>query len=107
MVIRIHWSDTSWQYYDNIDEKTTFIGGNGRSHIDFVLTDVQGKSNIIRFKIIKEDWHFSDHRPILLEIEANAEVDLPFLLSRAQDLNRTNNETNVPFHNLEKCTIIR
>ena len=41
-----------------IDNDFTFIGGNGCSQIDFVLTDSYGKKNINHFKILKEDWHF-------------------------------------------------
>ena len=60
----------------DIDNDFTVIGGNGRSQIDFALTDAQGKREIQCFKILNEDWHLSDHRPIVLEIEVSAYIDI-------------------------------
>ena len=76
----------------NIDNDYTFIGGNGQSQIDIVLTDNRGKRDIRCFKILNENWHLSDHRPIVLEIEVSSNIDISRLLSRAQDLNLSNND---------------
>ena len=42
--------------------------------------------------ILSEDWHLSDHRPVVLEIEVSTDIDISRLLSRAQDLNLSNND---------------
>ena len=72
----------------------TYFGGNGNSQIDFALTNKLGKRSINTFEIIRHDWHLSDHCPISLEIAVKFEIDLSFLLVRAQDLNMTNNDTS-------------
>ena len=76
----------------NIDNDFTFYGGNGNSQIDYALTHIEGRRTIKHFEVISKDWHVSDHRPILSEIYVHAVVNLPFLLSRARDLNFEHNE---------------
>ena len=44
------------------------------------------------------DWHISDHRPITLELEVNANIDMLGLLKRAVDLNYINNDTDIEIH---------
>ena len=77
-----------------IDNDFTYVGGNGSSQIDFALTDIRGRSNINKFEIINSDWHLSDHKPISLEIAVKSDVDLSYLLSRAQNLNTSNIDVN-------------
>ena len=77
-----------------IDNNFTYHSGSSKSQIDFALTDDQGRKNICRFKIISHDWHLTDHRPIVLEIDVTPEIDLSFLFKRAHDLNLTNNDNS-------------
>ena len=44
----------------------TFLRSNGRSQIDFCLTNQIGRRNVKYFDMLSNDWHISDHRPIKL-----------------------------------------
>ena len=65
----------------------TYIKNDKKSQIDYVITNRQGRGNIVSFHIIKTNWHISDHRPIALEITCNNEIRSDIILARAQDLN--------------------
>ena len=73
----------------------TFLRSNGKSQIDFCLTNEYGRRQINRFDILSEDWHISEHRPIKLQIEIETGVDVGGLIKRADDLNRSNNESTI------------
>ena len=45
------------------------------------------------FRILVNDWHISDHRPISLDIEANCDIDVGWLLKRAIDLNSSSSDS--------------
>ena len=64
----------------------TYFGGNGKSQIDFCLTDNVGKKCINSFKIISDDWHVSDHKPISLEVQVFSTINISALVTRAVDL---------------------
>ena len=65
----------------------TYIKGNKKSQIDFVFTNREGLKRIRELTIPTENWHLSDHRPILLEIDAPDSIQTSGLLRRAKDLN--------------------
>ena len=65
----------------------TYIKNDKKSQIDYVITNRQGRGNIVSFHIIKTNWHISDHRSIALEINCNNEIRSDIILARAQDLN--------------------
>ena len=76
-------------YGKTFDNNFTFIRSNGQSQIDFCLTNTTGRKTMKNFKILVDDWHISDHRPISLEVEVECKIDLGWLLKRAIDLNST------------------
>ena len=43
----------------------TYHKNEKRSQIYFALTNSTARSNISSFKVVDQDWHMSDHRPIL------------------------------------------
>ena len=77
---------------NKFDNDYTFVRGKSQSQIDFSLTDDIGRKYITSFNIIQRDWHLSDHKPISLEIQPPADVDLSGLLRRACDLNYVPND---------------
>ena len=77
-----------------IDNDFTFYRGTSKSQINFALTNLQGRGNIERFEIAKHDWHLSDHRMIILELNVDTDTNSTFLLARAMDLNKTNHDMN-------------
>ena len=78
--------------HKEFDNDFTFIRSNGKSQIDFCLTNPAGRRHIRGFKILSDDWHISDHRPIQLKLEIEYGIDTIGLLKRASDLNYSNNE---------------
>ena len=58
------------------DKDFTFIRKNGKSQIDFCLTNANGKTKIKNFDIASADFQISDHRPIALVVEIGMEPDL-------------------------------
>ena len=59
------------------------------------MTNELGRRKINDFDIFSQDWHISDHRPITLEIEIEIGVDIGGMIKRADDLNRSNNQSTV------------
>ena len=80
-------------YGKTFDNNFTFIRSNGKSQIDFCLTNSEGRRNLKNFNILVNDWHISDHRPISLEVEVDSEIDTGWLLKRSFDLNSTNTDS--------------
>ena len=80
-------------YRKTFDNNFTFIRSNGKSQIDFSLTNNEGRKKLKNFNILINDWHVSDHRPIALEVEIEAESDMGCLLKRAIDLNSTTTDS--------------
>ena len=52
---------SSWKYSMNVDE---YINRYGRIY----MTNIHGRKDVTLFKIIKTNWHMSDHRQIQLNI---------------------------------------
>ena len=77
------------------DNEYTFIRANGKSQIDFVLTDGAGRMKVRKLEMVQDGWHISDHRPVTLEITVDQEVDAQTLLIRAQDINYCHDDINV------------
>jgi len=48
---------------------------------------MKGRKYVDEFKILKEDWHMSDHSAIMLSINMKLEINLSSILLRAHDLN--------------------
>ena len=76
----------------------TYHKGDKRSQIDFAFTNNTGLKLIKDFSIIADNWHLSDHRPLLLEINVQTTINCSFLLKRAIDLNYEYD----PYHILPK-----
>ena len=72
----------------------TFVRSNGKSQIDFCLTNSMGRRKIKDFTVILNDWHLSDHRPISLLIGIDTKPDLSGLVKRAYDLNFEHSPTS-------------
>ena len=77
------------------DNDFTFIRKNGKSQIDFCLTNANGKTKIKNFDIAYADFHISDHRPIALVVEIGMEPGLTGIYKRAIDLNYEYNPVDV------------
>ena len=73
----------------------TFLRSNGKSQIDYCMTNEYGRRLINKFDILSDNWHISDHRPISLEIEIEVSIDTGGLVKRADDLNWTNNQSTI------------
>ena len=69
------------------DGDYTYFKGNKKSQIDFAYTNKIGLKLVENFVIQKDDWHLSDHRAILVEINATGMFNSAFLLKRAKELN--------------------
>lgn len=69
------------------DGDYTYLKGNKKSQIDFIYTNADGLKIVKNFSIQKDDWHLSDHRSILLEINARRMFNSSCLLKRAKELN--------------------
>ena len=73
--------------------KTKFVGdytyykGEKKSQIDFVFTNAAGAKHMKDFVIPSDDWHLSDHGPLIVELESCQLVNTSLLLKRALDLN--------------------
>ena len=65
----------------------TYFKGGKKSQIDFVYCNKNGLKFIEDFCIPKDDWHLSDHRPIVLDILTPEFIEPSALLSRARELN--------------------
>ena len=65
----------------------TYFNANRKSQIDYVLTNNKGRQHVQTFTIIKTGWHFSDHLPIEIEINAPINIDIYTILIRARSLN--------------------
>ena len=64
----------------------TYIKGRKASQIN-LLTNNDGLSNIQDFKIISNDWHLSDHRPISVNLDLPNITNIQDIYTRAKDLN--------------------
>ena len=82
-------------FKSNIDNKYTYYSGQGKSQIDFALTNLAGRRFINSFKVINHNWHLSDHCPIHLDLSLKFDIDLSILILRAQDINRSNTVSNL------------
>ena len=69
------------------DGQCTYFKGNKKSQIDYVYTNKNGLKLVENFVIQKDNWHLSDHRPIVVEIHAARMYNSGFLLKRARELN--------------------
>ena len=65
----------------------TYHKNENRSQIDFALTNSTGRTNISSFKVVDQDWHMSDHRPIYLSVNIDCIASSNTLLVRAENLN--------------------
>ena len=73
----------------------TFLRSNGKSQIDYCLSNEHGRKRIINLEILSQNWHISDHRPLALEIVIETGIDVGGLIKRADDLNRSNNHSTI------------
>ena len=80
----------------------TYIKNDKKSQIDYVITNNQGRSEVVSFQVIKTNWHISDHRPIALEISFNVDIRCDIILARAQDLNHDNSEDTISIKRFRK-----
>ena len=69
------------------DGDYTYYKGNKHSQIDFVFTNFKGLKQIDSFSIIRDNWHTSDHLPIVVDIKLPEAVNCSFLIKRAKELN--------------------
>ena len=69
------------------DGDCTYFKGNKKSQIDYVFINKNGMKLVENFSIQKDDWHLSDHRPILVTIHAARMFNSGFILKRAKELN--------------------
>lgn len=76
------------------DNEFTFFRGNQHSQIDYILTTSEAFKSLESFRVIKDNWHASDHRPISVQLNINCEIDYHTLLKRSKDLNFTHNSSN-------------
>ena len=65
----------------------TYYKGNKKSQIDFLYTNSDGIKYFNKFEIISDNWHLSDHCPILAECNIPEIINCAFILRRAKDLN--------------------
>ena len=65
----------------------TYFKGNKKSQIDYVFTNREGMKYVNDFCIPSENWHLSDHRPIVLDIAVPNIIPTYALICRARDLN--------------------
>ena len=65
----------------------TYYKADKKSQIDFVYTNKAGLKHITELNIPNEDWHLSDHRPIMIDLKTPKYVNCAALLQRAKDLN--------------------
>ena len=70
----------------SFDGDCTYFKGNKKSQIDYFYTNKDGLK-LKNFVIQKDDWHLSDHRPILAELNGTKMFSSAFLLKRAKELN--------------------
>ena len=73
----------------------TYVKSDKRSQIDFVLTSSVGREYIKDYGIIENDWHLSDHRPIMLVISISKSVNINSILPRAIELNESEEKQNI------------
>ena len=69
------------------DGDFTYFKASKKSQIDFAYTNKNGLKLVETFAILKDYWHLSDHRPILVKIQAARMFNSGFLLKRAKELN--------------------
>ena len=65
----------------------TYYKGDKKSQIDFVYSNKNGLKFIEDFCIPKNDWHVSDHRPVIMDILTPEVIEPSTLLRRARELN--------------------
>ena len=65
----------------------TYYKGDKRSQLDFAFTNMEGVKHVVDFRVVTEDWHLSDHLPIIVDIRLPESIQSSFLLKRAKDLN--------------------
>ena len=65
----------------------TYIKAQKKSQIDFVYTNKTGVKYIKDFHIHSENWHFSDHKPVEVELSTPVFVNVSHTLIRARELN--------------------
>ena len=62
-------------------------GRNTKSQIDFVYTNKDGLKNVKELYIHSDNWHFSDHKPIEIELLTPISINVSNLLIRTKELN--------------------
>ena len=65
----------------------TYIKANTKSQIDFVYTNKDGLKNVKELYIHNDKCHFSDHKPIEIELLTPISINVSNLLIRANELN--------------------
>ena len=65
----------------------TYIKANTISQIDFVYTNKAGLKNVKELYIHSDNWYFSDHKPIEIELLTPISINVSNLLIRAKELN--------------------
>ena len=73
----------------------TYVKSDKRSQIDFVLTSSVGREYVEDYGIIENDWHLSDHRPIMLVLLISKSVNISSILPRAIELNESDEKQNI------------
>ena len=66
--------------------ENTYFKGEKKSQIDFVYTNRDGVKLVQDFCIISENWHLSDHRPVVVEILTPEMIQPTIMLRRAKEL---------------------
>ena len=74
----------------------TYLRNGKKSQIDLVLTNNHGRGDVTLFKILKTNWHVSDHRPIQLKIQME-------ILIRAENLNYKYSPEDKKVSRYNKC----
>ena len=78
------------KYYDKTwDGKFTYHKAGKSSQIDFVLTNNQGRKQVLDFIINDTSWHLSDHLPLALHLSLPLQISMDMLLARAMELNNS------------------
>ena len=72
----------------------TYIKNSKKSHIDFILTNKDGLKSVTDFKVISNDWHLSDHRPVTVILSLTHTTNPNHIYLRALDLNTERLEKN-------------
>ena len=72
----------------------TYIKNSKKSHIDFILTSKDGLKSVSDFKVVSNDWHLSDHRPVTVTLSLTQTTNANHIYLRALDMNTERLEKN-------------